>query len=206
MREMIKMVIVLTILTFFSGGVLAYLRNNTQERIDNQVLEFVKGPAVRTIFEGAENNPIADRFVLKDEDVERTVFVGFYEGKARGVALETFGKGYGGDVGLMVGIDFNENKLMGVGVTTHAETPGMGAKAKSDPSFAAQFKEQAIDQPIKVTADGGSINAISGATITSRAVANAATEAAELYSKLKDQIIAEANKVKETEPKQPQKE
>ena len=42
MREMIKMVVVLTILSFFSGGVLAYLRNSTQERIDNQVLEFVK--------------------------------------------------------------------------------------------------------------------------------------------------------------------
>ena len=69
MREMIKMVVVLTILSFFSGGVLAYLRNSTQERIDNQVLEFVKGPAVRTIFEGAGNNPIADRFTIEDGEV-----------------------------------------------------------------------------------------------------------------------------------------
>ena len=199
MREMIKMVIVLTILACFSGGVLAYLRNGTQERIDNQVLEFVKGPAIRNIFEGAENNPITDRFILKDGDVERTVFVAYYEGEARGVALETFGKGYGGDVGLMVGIDIKENKLMGVGVTTHAETPGMGAKAKSDPSFAAQFKDQTVDTAIKVTADGGSINAISGATITSRAVTNAATEASEIYNKMKDQITAEAKNVKKTE-------
>ena len=199
MREMIKMVVVLTILSFFSGGVLAYLRNGTQERIDNQVLEFVKGPAVRTIFEGAENNPITDRFILKDGDVERTVFVAFYEGKPQAVALETFGKGYGGDVGLMVGIDLKENKLKGVGVTTHAETPGMGAKAKSDPNFVAQFKEQPMDKPFKVMADGGSINAISGATITSRAVSAAATEASELYNKMKDQITTEANKVKKTE-------
>jgi electron transport complex protein RnfG len=196
MREMIKMVIVLTILSCFSGGVLAYLRNNTKDRIENQVLEFVKGPAVRTIFEGAENNPIEDRFVLKEGDVERTVFVAVYEGEPRGVAFETFGKGYGGDVGLMVGIDLEENKLMGVGVTTHAETPGMGAKAKSDPNFAAQFKDQPIDNPIKVTADGGKINAISGATITSRAVSNAATEASEIYKKLKDQITKEANNIK----------
>ena len=202
MRDMIKMVIVLTILSCFSGGVLAYLQNNTQERIENQVLEFVKGPAVRTIFEGAENNPITDRFILKDGDAARTVFVAFYEGKPRGVALETFGKGYGGDVGLMVGIDLKENKLMGVGVTTHAETPGMGAKAKSDPKFVAQFKDLPIDKPIKVTSDGGSINAIGGATITSRAVSNAATEAGELYNKMKDQITAEAGKVQKTEAKQ----
>ena len=199
MREMIKMVIVLTILCCFSGVVLAYLSNSTKERIDNQVLEFVKGPAVRTIFEGAENNPIADRFTLKDGDVEKTVFVAFYEGKPRGIALETFGKGYGGNVGLMVGINLKDDKIMGVGVTTHAETPGMGAKAKSDPAFVAQFKEQPVDKALKVTSDGGIINAIGGATITSRAISAAATEAGELYSKMKDQISAEANKVKKTE-------
>lgn len=188
MREMIKMVVVLTILSFFSGGVLAYLRNSTQERIDNQVLEFVKGPAVRTIFEGASNNPIADRFTLKDGDVERTFFVAVFDGEPRGVAFETSGKGYGGDVGLMVGIDVKDDKVMGVGVTTHGETPGMGAKAKSDPSFVSQFKGLGLKEPFKVTADGGSISAISGATITSRAVSAAATNAEDIYQKLKPQI------------------
>jgi len=188
MREMIKMVVVLTILSFFSGGVLAYLRNSTQERIDNQVLEFVKGPAVRTIFEGAGNNPIADRFTLKDGDVERTFFVAIFDGEPRGVAFETSGKGYGGDVGLMVGIDVKDDKLLGVGVTTHGETPGMGAKAKSDPSFVSQFKGLGLKEPFKVTGDGGSINAISGATITSRAVSAAATSAEDIYQKLKPQI------------------
>ena len=188
MREMIKMVIVLTILSFFSGGVLAYLRNSTQERIDNQVLEFVKGPAIRTIFEGAGNDPIADRFTIKDGDVERTVFVGIFDGDPRGIAFETSGKGYGGDVGLMVGINVKDNKLIGVGVTTHGETPGMGAKAKSDPSFVAQYEDLALPQPIAVTQDGGSISAISGATITSRAVSSAATDADRIYQKLKPQI------------------
>jgi electron transport complex protein RnfG len=188
MREMIKMVVVLTILSFFSGGVLAYIRNNTQERIENQVLEFVKGPAIRAIFEGAGNNPVTDRFTLKDGDVERTFFVGVFDGEPRGVAFETSGKGYGGDVGLMVGIDVKDNKLMGVSVTTHGETPGMGAKAKSDPSFAAQFMGLALEQTVAVTQDGGSISAISGATITSRAVSSAATDADKIYQKLKTQI------------------
>ncbi len=194
MREMIKMIIVLTILSCFSGGVLAYLRNSTQDRIDNQVLEFVKGPAVRTIFEGAGNNPIADRFTIKDGDIQRTFFVGIFEGEPRGVAFETSGKGYGGEVGLMVGIDVNDNKLIGVGVTTHAETPGMGARAKSEPGFVAQFKEMSLEKPFKVAQDGGSINAISGATITSRAVSAAATDAEEIYQKLKPQITENLKK------------
>jgi len=141
MREMIKMVLVLTILSCVSGSLLAYIRNGTQDRIDNQVLEFVKGPAVRTIFEGSSNNPIADRFTIKDGDTVRTFFVGVLDGEPRGIAFETSGKGYGGDVGLMVGIDVKGNKLIGVGVTTHAETPGVGARAKSEPGFVAQYKE-----------------------------------------------------------------
>ena len=57
----------------------------------------------------------------------------------------------------------------------------MGEKAKSDPSFAAQYKGLPLDQPI-------SVNSISGATITSVAVSKAATEAGEIYKKLKSQI------------------
>jgi electron transport complex protein RnfG len=188
MREMIKMIIVLTILSCFSGGVLAYLRNSTQDRIDNQVLEFVKGPAIRTIFEGASNNPIADRFTLKDGDVERTFFVAVYNGDPKGVAFETSGKGFGGDVGVMVGINVEDDKLLGVSVTTHSETPGMGARAKTDPNFVSQFKGLSVKEPFKVTADGGSINALSGATITSRAVSAATTDADKIYEKLKPEI------------------
>ena len=188
MRELLKMIIVLTVISVCSGGLLAYIQTGTKERIANQVLEFVKGPAIRSILEGAENDPIADRFELTDGDLKHTFFVGDYEGEPRAVTLETFGKGYGGNVGLMVGIDIKENTIKGVGVTTHQETPGMGARAKTDPEFTAQFQGQSIEEPIKVSQDGGTINAISGATITSRAICSAATEAAEIYKNLKPQI------------------
>lgn len=197
MREIIKMVIVLTILSCFSGGLLAYINTATEDRIENQVLQFVKGPAVRSIFADATNDPIADRILIKDGEIERTFFVGVIDGEPRGVAFETFGKGgYGGDVGLMVGIDVNEDALIGVGVTTHAETPGMGAKAKTDPSFAAQYEGLSVNEPIKVTNDGGTINSISGATITSRAVCLAATEAAEIFLELKPKITEKLTEIK----------
>ena len=113
------------------------------------------------------------------------------------MAFEKFGKGgYGGDVGLMVGIDVKDDKIIGVGVTTHAETPGMGAKAKTDPSFVAQYQDLAVKDPIKVTKDGGTINAISGATLTSRAVCNAATEANDIYNNLKDQLAEQLKNFK----------
>ncbi|RLC11653.1 MAG: electron transporter RnfG, partial [Deltaproteobacteria bacterium] len=140
MREMIRMVVVLTVLSAFSGGLLAAVRNSTQDQIENQKLVFVKGPAIETILAGASNDPIVDRFKIMDGDVERSFFVGKFDGKAETVAFECFGKGYGGDVGLMVGVSLKDDAVMGVSVTTHQETPGLGSKAKTDADFVAQFK------------------------------------------------------------------
>jgi len=196
MREMIKMVVVLTVLSCFSGGLLAYVRSSTKEQIENQVLEFVKGPAIRTILQGASNDPITDRFNLKIGDREETFFVGNIDGQPSAVAFETSGKGFGGDVGLMVGIDVKNDKLLGVSVTTHGETPGMGARAKTDPGFVAQFKGLGLKQTFKVTQDGGTINALSGATITSRAVCSASDEAIKIYKTLKPQLVEKLKEFK----------
>jgi electron transport complex protein RnfG len=188
MREMIKMVVVLTVLSTFSGGLLAAIRNETKEKIDYQQLKYVKGPAIRKILEGSKNDPIVDRFKLVDGDVEKSFFVGVFDGKANIVAFESYGKGYGGDIGLMVGVNIEDDKFVGVNVTTHSETPGLGAVAKDKPDFVSQFKGFAVNESIKVTNDGGQVNAMSGATITSRAVCDAATNAGNVYQKLKSRL------------------
>jgi electron transport complex protein RnfG len=190
MREMIKMVVVLTVLSSFSGGVLAAIRNGTVERIEYQQLKFVKGPAIRSILEGSSNDPIVDRFKLTVEEKEKSFYVGVFEGKAEVVAFESSGGGYGGPIGVMVGVNLTDDQIVGIGVTTHAETPGIGARAQTSPSFAAQFKDLPLTQPITV---GDQIDALSGATITSSGVAAAVTDAGKVYAQLKPQI-AEALK------------
>jgi electron transport complex protein RnfG len=70
----------------------------------------------------------------------------------------------------------------------------MGATAKDDPGFVSQFKGFSINEPFNVTNDGGKVNAMSGATITSRAVCAAASGAGTIYKKLKPQL---AEKLKE---------
>ncbi len=187
MGEMIKMVVVLTILSSLSGGVLAYVKESTQERIEMQVLQLVKGPAIKAIFKDATNDPVTDRFSIEEEGQQHDIFVAKIDGKDM-VAFETYGKGYGGDIGLVVGIDTKEDKIHGVSVTTHSETAGLGSKAKDDPKFAAQFAGVDVKGPIEV---GDQISALSGATITSKAVASAATEAGEIYARLKPQIEKE---------------
>jgi electron transport complex protein RnfG len=188
MRELIKMVVVLTVLAVLSGGLLSGLRNATAARIEVQQLKFVKGPAIKAILKGVSNDPIKDRFAIKDGETERKVFVGKFDDKANTVVLESFGKGYGGDIGLMVAINVEDDTIVGAGVTTHSETPGLGATAKDDPGFVSQFKGLPIEETFKVTNDGGKVNAMSGATITSRAVCAAATEAGSIYQKLKPQL------------------
>ncbi len=189
MRELLKMVVVLTVLSAFSGGLLAGLRNGTMEKIEYQQLKFVKGPAILQILDGAQNNPIVDRFKLKDGKTERSFFVGQFDGKTDIVAFETFGKGFGGNIGLMVGVDINNDKIVGVGVTTHSETPGVGSRAKTDPSFVAQFKGLSLDETFKVKNDGGQVDALSGATVTSRGVSAGLTDAGMVYQRLKPKLI-----------------
>ena len=188
MREMIQMVVVLTILSCISGGLLASIKNGTKEQIEYQQLVFVKGPAIRAILEGSSNDPITDRFKLKDGDIERSFFAGAFDGKANTVTFETFGKGFGGDIGVMVGVNLDDDKIVGVSVTTHSETPGIGDQAKTNIAFSNQFKGMPLKDTFKVKTDGGQVDSLSGATITSRGVSVAVTEAVKVYEKLKPQI------------------
>mgnify|MGYP001828088783 FL=1 len=196
MREMIKMVVVLTILSSFSGGLLAAIRNNTKDKIELQQLTFVKGPAIKSILDGASNDPIMDRFKIEHGGGTASFYVGVFDGVADRVAFESAGKGFGGDLGLMVGVDINDDKIIGVGVTTHSETPGIGSKAKSDPSFTKQFEGMGLMDTFQVKTDGGQVDAITGATITSRGVAFGVTQAGALYKSLKPQIEAKLKEFK----------
>ena len=97
------------------------------------------------------------------------------------VASVTCGEGYGGDVTVMVGIT-PEQKVQKIKIMEMSETPGLGAKA-SESAFSDQYN--GLNNGISVVKNGSaanSVQAISGATITSKAVTkavNTALEAAE---------------------------
>lgn len=101
-------------------------------------------------------------------------------GSVIGHVVVNTAKGYGGDISVMTGVDA-DGEVTGVNILSHAETAGLGAKA-AEQSFRDRFV--GLVQGITVSKDKAgenSIDAITGATITSRAVAdavNAAIEAA----------------------------
>jgi len=189
MREMINMIVVLTVLTTFSGGLLAAVKSKTQVRIENQVLKFQKAPAIKGIFPETTNDPLAERFNVKTENTELQIFPAKLSDGAKAIAFETSGTGFGGSLGLMVGINLDTDTIVGVRVTTHSETPGIGSRAKDNLSFVSQFSGKGLDTVFAVKADGGAIDAMSGATVTSKAVSLAATQAKEIYQKLKPEIV-----------------
>lgn len=85
------------------------------------------------------------------------------------------GEGYGGDIVLMVGFKKDKKTVISYKVLQASETPGLGMKLKT-PEFAGQFSGK-DGSALKVKKDGGDIEAITSATITSRAVCKAIADA-----------------------------
>ncbi|MBN2420248.1 MAG: RnfABCDGE type electron transport complex subunit G [Deltaproteobacteria bacterium] len=188
MREIIKLFVIVALFSAIAGGVLASVRNATLDKIEMQELKYVRGPALEKLFAGSSNDPLTDRFKIKDGDKDMDVFIGEFSGKKNVVAFETSATGYDGKVGVMVGYNLDTDELVGMRVTTHTETPGVGSRATTETSFINQFKGMSIDSGFKVKADGGDIDALSGATITSRGVSAAVANSIEIYKRLKDEI------------------
>ena len=189
MRDLIRMVLVLTVLTFVAGGLLSAVKSATELQIENQILKFLKAPAINDIFPEATNDPVTDRFTIEAEDMKLQVFKAVNPDGTKLVAFETKGVGFGGPMGLMVGINVETDEVEGMRMTTHAETPGIGTKAKDDPAFVSQFNGLNINDGFALQADGGTISAISGATVTSKGLMIAANKARDFYKKLKPEIM-----------------
>ena len=93
-----------------------------------------------------------------------------YKG-ANGYAVEVGPSGFDNTITMMVGVD-NEGKVLDISVVSHTETAGLGAVADADTPKGIAFRDQFVGQSgsVSVTKDGGTMDAITGATITSRAI------------------------------------
>ena len=101
-------------------------------------------------------------------------------GSDTGYAVEVTPGGFDNTITMMVGVD-NDGKVLGISIIKHTETAGLGAVAAAGTPAGEAFRGSFVGQSgsVAVTKDGGQIDAITGATITSRAVCagvNAALE------------------------------
>ena len=191
------MIVVLAAITGVSGLLLAGVNQGTKDQRKKQLLQFVKGPVISEVLAGSENQPLDDVKELEVEAAEEgqgavavvDIFPAYKSEELWAVAFEVTGKGYGGDIGVIVGIDVAAEKLLGIGITAHKETPGLGARIREQ-GFRSGFAGLGLSGAVTVKSEGGAVDAISGATISSRGVCEAVTEAFEFYGENKEEILA----------------
>ncbi len=208
MGKSAQLVIVLSVIALVSGVSLGGLNAVTYETIENNVLKFKKIPAVADIHEVAiaglsdgerlqlEADLLADKRFLPQAEGDDILFFVIRDGETpRGVAIEDFGAGFGGDLGVMTAFDIDTGGILGVGVTTMSETPGLGTETKSA-IWRKQFTGMAADVDIRVKKDGGVVDAIAGATVSSRAVTEGIAKARETFRANQDAFVAAAKEPK----------
>ena len=114
-------------------------------------------------------------------DFPATALVSKVYASDTGYAVEVTPGGFDNTITMMVGID-NEGKVLGISIVSHTETAGLGAVAAAGTPAGISFRDQFVGASgaVSVTKDGGTMDAITGATITSRAICvgvNAALDA-----------------------------
>lgn len=185
MKKIVKDAMIMTAITVVFGLLLGLVYEITKEPIE-QAKYNAQQEAYRNVFADAESfveyegfdAAAAEAVVAEsgypDNTIEGVVMAQDGSGSTLGyVVTVTSHAGYGGDITFSVGIT-NEGVVNGYSITAISETAGLGMKS-TEPDFYSQFEEKAVEslEVVKGTATADNqIEAISGATITSRAVTN----------------------------------
>lgn len=186
MREMVKPTISLLVICFLVTLCLALVNSSTKDTIKQRERMDAEEQRKQVMHEAKSFKEIDGWKEKESSGIVREVYAAYDGEKLVGYVFSAFPKGYGGEIKVTVGIGSNK-MVSGVSIGENKETPGLGTKASED-GFIGQYSEKEIQKAFKVvkrsaTADN-EIQAISGATITSKAVTSAVQASAELGDKL----------------------
>jgi electron transport complex protein RnfG len=170
-----NMVIVLTVITVIAAACLGAMNNVTAEPI----------AASKKAKQEAAIKAVLPEFASVDTAVivnEQKIFRAYdANGELVGIAIETAELGFGGDITTMVGFNVN-GAIVNYSLLQHAETPGLGSKLVDWFLVKSDIRGAGADQmPLRVNKDGGEYDAITAATISSRAFLNSINKAYETY-------------------------
>lgn len=189
MSELTRMVVVLSLIAGVCSAALTSANYLLDPYMSRQTDYYVRGPALERLFNKPAEEVLNNKVMVATEGGDIPVFYLEEEGVVSRLAVEATGKGgYGGDLKIMIGVDLVRERLTGMEAVSHSETPGLGARIE-EPGFRRQWKGLPIDQEVAVSADGGVIDAISGATTTSRAAASGTNQVLVFVRDNKDGIL-----------------
>ena len=197
----LNMFLVLTLISVIAGAGLALVKDKTQQKIDENGAKKQQKAFAEVLPEGAI---VCDTVKIGEDKV----FPATLNGAFGGMAIEVNTNGFGGNIKMMVGFDAN-GTLVNYSILETAETPGLGSKLdkwfKNDEKPKSDIRGALIsDGNVKVSKDlGGKYDAITAATISSRAFMTGINTAISLYQevlpKFQGAEVAEEASVAEVE-------
>lgn len=174
-------------LAFFAliSVILVAVTNNlTKDKIiENQTMMLLQALNEVLPADRYDNDLPKSKIILKSKDTgfatDTPVFLATLKGKPVTAIFEvTTFKGYGGAITILIGINADDHKILGVRIIKHKETPGLGDKMETSRSnWVFSFNGKSLNttnlQGWQVKKDGGDFDQFTGATITPRAIVNA---------------------------------
>ena len=160
-KYILRLTLILFLITAVVAGLLGLVNYLTEDRIDELTRQKAEA-AMQEVFPAGNYEEIP-----AGEDG----ITAAYRADDAGYVVRVSVNGFGGAIDMMVGVD-NDGKVLGISVISHTETAGLGATAAASTSAGEAFRGQfaGMSGTVTVTKDGGSIDALTGATVTSRAV------------------------------------
>jgi len=179
-----NMVLVLTAIAFVASAGVGAVNEITKEPREKAGAE-KKAASLRLAIPEFDNDPLSESYQVAASEGVLTCYPGKKGGELVGTAVETFSaKGYGGVVRVLVGF-LPDGTIFDTVVLEQKETPGLGDKmSRSKSDFSLQFKRKdPAAFKLFVKKDGGDVDAITAATISSRAYCEAVRLAYDNYRK-----------------------
>lgn len=171
---MSRLIITLTVIGIISALSLAIVYEWTSPRIDEHQVE-KQNEAVKNLLPEAEE--------IEETEKEGTEFFEGRDGSGNlvGVVVSLAGSGFQGEIELMVGADPAGEKIFGIEILQHEETPGLGARIE-EKSYRNNYRDKPFGEYEVVkseTEDENEVEAIAGATVSSESVARIVEDAVE---------------------------
>jgi len=178
----VSMVFTLFLVTFIASAALGYLYELTKGPIAASKLAKLNS-AITQVVPEFDNEPGNEVYKMGVDGDTLKFFPARKNGELVGTAVSTFtNKGFSGYINLMVGF-LPDGTIHNISVLEQKETPGLGdkmKKSKSDWSVKFNGKDPS-NFMLKVTKDGGDVDAITASTISSRAFCDAVERAYKAY-------------------------
>jgi len=165
-KEIFKITFNLVIVYLIGGFILSFVYANTSPRIFKNNEEAEKKALKELMPEADTVNKMGD---WTSHDKHAKYFIAKKGGDTIGYIIQSFGKGYSSYINTFIAVD-KDFKVQKIKILAHGETPGLGDEIEKD-WFQAQFKDKSLDHLKVIKGETKEdIQAISGATISSRAV------------------------------------